>query len=209
MIDRLEELERIAEVRRQREEGTGDAQPQPHRTVVDDRDAQADTRLHAADALLAEARELVAADATRDDTAEGVRRAIDEMYMGNADQAAEALAAAVRPDPKALAAEVLREVDLQAGLKRFKQDYPQILADVHLARLADAYYDKARAAGHSESEALDAAGRETLAHLRRAAEGSGIRIADGADEPASIAETGGASAIAEMAAQRIGAIRPR
>lgn len=219
MNDRMEEMERIA-AGRAREEGFSEsaqieaqlAQPEE----VDEVDAAADRRLQAADEILRVAREATASADHEDQEAgeEALRAKLTEgvtaLFEGDQDRAVEVLAESVKPDVKALAVEVLREVDqhrraadLQAGIERLKRDYPQIVKDPHLVGLADAYYDRALAAGKAEGEAVDHAAKLTMAHLRRALGGS----SDGREPAQPTAPTDEASAsatIAEMAAGRLG-----
>lgn len=205
MEDRIDALERIAAARRAAEAADADEQVEQQRAGDHDQQPEdaADRRLRTADALLAEARALKGRD-DGDAVPEKLREAITEMYMGDADKAAAAMAEAVRPDPKALAAEVRRELDVQDGLERFKRDFPEIVADVHLARLADAYFAQAVAGGKSTGEAFAAAGQQTRAHLRHAlgvTEAGQEAGAEASDSPANASDL-----IAAMTRERIGSV---
>jgi len=174
---RQEALERIATARA--EEVAADVgQVEAQLTAEPD---DADRRLAAADRVLAEARELAGAtDPTQAQEAARakVRRGIDAMYEGDADEAAAALTEVMVPDPKRLAAEVRRELDKQDALQEFKAKFPEILSDLTLAQMADGYYAQARAAGKSERESFDEAGRSARAHLRKLGAELGIVAKD-------------------------------
>lgn len=202
MIDRTEDMERIAAGRTA--EVMADAGAQDAEQLGGDHvEDPADLRLRAADEILRQTRDVVAGTVQATDEPADLRTrlrdGVDALYTGDMDAAVDALAEAVKPDVKALAAQVVREVDLQAGLSRFKERYPEIIADVHLAKLADAYYEKARAAGSGEAEALEAAGRETRAHLRR---GLGVVDAD-VDTGEPITEPDRSGVISEMRRARV------
>lgn len=216
------------------------------------REAEAQAKLAAVDEVgKAKAeRDLKAAQEAKEHTKKSLKeqsvRYGNLLYEGKTEEAAELYAEMMAPlherseaptqaapviDVKALKAEVKQELKTESALETFAGGYPEIVADQHLAAIADSFFDAERRAGKSEAEAFDLAGKATRGYVKDLAKKLGMsegrttttgresleKRKETIDEPESAStsvslkdnspqEPNARSIIAEMAASRPGSV---